>query len=158
MISYSSKLEASDIPALHSILCRSGFFSDEEVGVAREILEEGLNKKSASSYNFIIAKTKSQVLGYACYGRIMNTKDRYDLYWLAAEPKLRRQGIGRFLLDKVEELLKISQGQRLYAETSGNKLYKPTRDFYTAMGYVQVAELQDYYSPGDGLIIFMKEI
>jgi ribosomal protein S18 acetylase RimI-like enzyme len=156
-MSYSTRLEASDLGALSNILARSGFFTSEEVSVAREILEEGLNNP-ASSYNFIVAKSKTQVLGYACYGRIMNTKDRYDLYWLAVEPKLRRLGLGRGLVEKVEEFLKGASGGRIYVQTSGRKLYEPTRYFYKSLGYDQVAELHDYYSPGDSLVIFMKEI
>lgn len=151
-------IESSDIKALESILQRSGFFSAEEVGVAIEILLEGLNKGPATSYNFIVAKSQTQVLGYACYGRIMNTKDRYDLYWLAVEPELRRQGLGRILLQKVEARIKESLGRRLYVQTSGRKFYEPTRKFYRALGYDETAQLQDYYCSGEDLIIFMKEV
>ncbi len=92
------------------------------------------------------------------YGRIMSTIDRYDLYWLAIEPELRRQGVGRLLLQRVEESIKEAFGRRVYIQTSGRKLYEPTRDFYTALGYEQASQLKDYYGPGEDQIIFMKEI
>jgi len=157
IVNYFTEIKSSDIGELNNILTRSGFFTDEEICVATDILKEGLNLGSASSYNFIVAKSHSQVLGYACFGRIMGTKDRYDLYWLAIEPELRRQGLGRLLLQKVEEFIKEAFGRRVYIQTSGRKFYEPTRDFYAALGFEQVGQLKDYYGPCDDQIIFMKD-
>jgi hypothetical protein len=41
-------------------------------------------------------------------------------------------------------------------ETSSRPLYEPTRRFYLACGYRLEAQLEDFYAPGDGKVIFLK--
>jgi hypothetical protein len=47
-------------------------------------------------------------------------------------------------------------GSRVYIETSARSLYEPTRAFYLARGYSQVAELEDFYAPGDAKAMYVK--
>jgi hypothetical protein len=48
--------------------------------------------------------------------------------------------------------------RRIYADTSSRPQYEPTRRFYEACGYRREAFLADFYAPGDGKIIFGKEL
>jgi len=153
-----SQIYPTDIKALQKIITDSGFFTDEEVDIAVELLELGYKKGDDSGYLFYIAEQNSQVLGYACYGRIMSTLDRYDLYWIAVDQTLSRQGVGRKLLQKVEDAIIARAGKRIYVQTAGRELYEPTRAFYKSAGYMQASVLPDYYSSGDDQIIFMKEL
>ena len=41
-------------------------------------------------------------------------------------------------------------------ETSSRDDYAPTRAFYLACGYQIVAELPDFYAPGDGKLIYLR--
>jgi len=47
---------------------------------------------------------------------------------------------------------------QVYADTSSRPQYEPTRAFYLSCGYVQEAFLADFYSPGDGKVIFVKPL
>jgi D-alanine-D-alanine ligase len=157
-VEYRPHVKAADIAATKTILSESDFFTDEEVEVAVELLESGLKSGVASGYHFMMAESLGALLGYACYGRIMSTEDRYDLYWLAVQPNLRRQGLGHELLKRVEKSIITSGGQRIYVQTAGRALYEPTHAFYIASGYSKIAVLPDYYGPGDDQVIFMKEL
>jgi hypothetical protein len=49
-------------------------------------------------------------------------------------------------------------GRSLYAETSSRPLYAPTCGFYHGCGYREAALLADFYGPGDGKVIFEKQL
>ena len=136
----------------------SGFFSPEEVRIAQELVEEHLVKGVASGYHFLFAQQEDTVLGFACYGPIAGTESSWDLYWMAVEEKKRGQGLGRKLQAEVERRTTLLGGRRLYAWTSSRDQYHPTRKFYERLGYKQEATLQDYYKPGEHLVIFVKEL
>jgi len=47
-------------------------------------------------------------------------------------------------------------GTLVIVETSSRSDYAPTRAFYAALAYEQVARIRDYYAPGDDLVVFGK--
>lgn len=99
-----------------------------------------------------------EIVGYTCYGPVPGTQSSFDLYWIVVRQDRRGGGIGRALLAQTEEAVASLGGSRLYAETSSRELYDPTRRFYRSAGFRQEAFLENFYAPGDGKIIFVKEI
>ena len=69
---------------------------------------------------------------------------------------LRGNGLGTQLLEQTEEAIASYGGTRVYIETSARALYAPTRAFYLARGYSQIAELEDFYAPGDAKAMYLK--
>ena len=151
------KPKQSDCEKVREILDNTGFFSDEEVTVALELIEEKLSQKH-STYNFIFAEHGNKLMGYSCFGHIPLTKESYDLYWIAVNPEFQGYGIGKMLLENSEERIKKSGGVHLYVETASRKQYIPTRRFYLSCGYKKVAFFPDFYTPGDGKTVFYKKI
>lgn len=158
-----------DVEAVRSMTESTGFFSAEEVLIAEELARERLEKGPESGYYFIFAQERpgagqdgagrsGQTVGYTCYGPVPGTQSSFDLYWIVVRQGRRGGGIGRALLAQTEEAVASSGGSRLYAETSSRELYDPTRRFYRSSGFRQEAFLEDFYSPGDGKIIFVKKI
>ncbi|MGD8439767.1 MAG: hypothetical protein PVG53_04480 [Holophagae bacterium] len=45
---------------------------------------------------------------------------------------------------------------RVWVENAGRPRYQSTRAFYLACGYYVAAKLEDFYSPGDDKVIFVK--
>jgi GNAT superfamily N-acetyltransferase len=157
-LEFRTYIKLSDKEATQKIIGGSGFFTDEEVKAAAELVELGFSKKGLSGYHFMMVETQGQLLGYACFGRILGTDDRYELYWLAVEPTMRRHGLGRSLLERVEKLSLSMNAQCIYVRTAGRQLYEPTHAFYYASGYSNIALLKDFYGPGDDQVIFMKKL
>ncbi|HWL95504.1 MAG TPA: GNAT family N-acetyltransferase [Phycisphaerae bacterium] len=134
----------------------SGFFRDDEVPVAVELVEETLARGPAAGYSYIFADVGGVPVGYACFGLLSCTLARYGLYWIIVDNECRGQGIGRELLRRVEDAVRSDGGERLYIETSMRELYAPTRRFYEKCEYVIAAELPEYYARGDGKVIYLK--
>lgn len=74
------------------------------------------------------------------------------------DPTAQGRGIGHALLARVEAEVQARGGRLLLIETSSTAPYAPARRFYEASGYHYEAVIHDFYTPGDDLIIFRKEL
>lgn len=157
-ITYRHDVEPKDKENIRLILESSGFFFPDEIDAAVELVDERLMKGIRSGYYFLFAEQGDRVLGYTCFGPIACTKASYDIFWIAVHHDLRGQGVGKKLLAKTEQMIINLGGERIYIETSGRKLYEPTRLFYHNFGYQEEAILKDFYAPGDDKVIFVKKI
>lgn len=164
---YRTVLTPADADRIEAVTRATGFFSEEEIGIARELAEENLAKgEVGSEYYFLILDAQAGDLGesqrspdidaYACFGPIPGTRASYDLYWIVVAPSAQGRGLGRALVSAVEERLREVGGKRLYADTSSRAQYAPTRAFYERCGFTQVALLEDYYDDGDGKVMYAK--
>ena len=161
---FRTYLKASDAAAIEACVRRTGVFRPDEISVAMELVNDRLERGEKSDYLFIIAEVDDagtgmpELAGFSCYGRIPCTVSGFDLYWIAVEPRLQGRGIGRAILDLTESLIAKAGGRRLYAETSSQESYAPTRSFYEKNGFKRLALIEDFYAPGDGKVIYGKEI
>lgn len=151
-------LAATDRPALASLLAATGFFNQEEVSVAMELVDARLAEGPACHYRFLVAECDGRVAGYACWGAIPGTRSAADLYWIAVDPAFQRRGVGAALLAAAEERMAAEGRHRIYVETSTRPQYEPTRRFYLGNGYHLAAELPDFYAPEDGKAVFLKVV
>ncbi len=155
---FRDEVAASDQIAVRSIIESTGFFREDEVEVAVELVDERLARGNASGYCFVFAQSEGEVVGYACFGPIACTLGGYDLYWIAVRPEFQKQGIGRLLLDAVVRRTCVAGGRRIYVDTSGQFTYEPTRRFYERNGFHCEARLIDFYAPGDDRLIYVKSL
>ncbi len=147
-----------DPAIVRRLVTDTGFFSLAEVAVAVELVEQRLATGVASGYEFLLAESRGQVIGYTCFGLIACTRGGYDLYWIAVEKSCQRQGIGRQLLAETERTIRQAAGRQVYIETSGRPVYHSTRCFYQRQGYLQAAVLPDFYDIGDSKIVYCKTL
>lgn len=155
---FRSAPRPSDAAAIRAIVVSTGFFSEAEVDVAVELVDERLAKGEASGYHFLFAERAGRVLGYACFGPIACTVAGFDLYWIAVHQGHRGAGLGRALLEHGEAAIVRAGGQRIYVETSSKPQYQPTRAFYLRCGYAEEAVITDFYAPGDSKVIYVKPL
>jgi GNAT superfamily N-acetyltransferase len=155
---YREAAGPDDVEAVRHIVSSTGYFSDGEIAIAVELLEERLAKGESSGYHFLFAERGGRTIGYACFGPIPATRFSWDLYWIAVDETERGAGIGRALIESTEKIISQMGGRRVYVETSGRAQYESTRAFYRACGYVEEAALEDFYAPGDAKHFFVKEL
>jgi len=155
---YRDTLRADDPAAIAALVAGTGFFNEEEVGVAASLARERMEKGPESGYAFLMSEHEGALLGYACFGPIPGTASSYDLYWIAVARETRGQGVGKALLAECERRIAAEGGQRVYVETASRAQYAPTRAFYERSGYRQEALLVDFYAPGDGKVIYVKAL
>ncbi|RPH48985.1 MAG: GNAT family N-acetyltransferase [Desulfobacteraceae bacterium] len=157
-LSFRETPSHDDPDKVRTIVAATGFFSDEEIEISVELVLERLSRGVASGYHFLFAEDDSgKLVGYTCYGPVTGTESSFDLYWIVVDNNFHGHGIGKLLDGKTVELVKEMGGTRIYAETSSRDQYEPTRMFYRKAGYHETAFLEDFYSPGDGKIIFVKK-
>jgi GNAT superfamily N-acetyltransferase len=145
-----------DVEEVRGLVARTGFFREDEVPVAAELVSERLNRGEESGYYFVMAEEGSRLSGYVCYGPIPCTVASYDLYWIAVDPTFQGKGLGRSLLHEAERLIREMGGSRIYVETSSKMQYESTRLFYERCGYVTASVLDDFYAPGDSKATYLK--
>lgn len=158
-MNFRRELKDTDAGFIKEILESTGFFYDYEIDIALELVEENLAKgEEKSGYIFYIAETYKIPVGFACFGKTPCTASSFDLYWIAVHQEQKGQGIGKLLLNTVENEIAKLGGKNIWVETSSRPLYEPTRMFYLKTGYKMVSELQDFYGENDNKNIFQKKI
>lgn len=155
-ITYRENVTPDDCEHVRQIVASTGFFSDAEIAIAVELVQENLTKGSSSGYEFLFAEQHGEVIGYTCFGLIAGTAASYTVYWIAVHQKMQGYGLGKTLLSKTEERIVAQGGQRIYIETASREQYVPTRAFYLRCGYRQEALLEGFYAPDDGKVIYVK--
>ncbi|MDR1744945.1 MAG: GNAT family N-acetyltransferase [Planctomycetota bacterium] len=148
----------SDALAVRSMAAGTGFFRQDEVDVAVELVEERLAKGHESGYCFYFIDLDGVPAGYVCYGSTPCTIGSFDLYWIVVARENQGKGLGLELMRMAENAARNMGGRNMYVETSGKELYRPTRAFYEKAGYVQAALLPDFYDVGDDKIIYQKAL
>jgi acetoin utilization deacetylase AcuC-like enzyme/ribosomal protein S18 acetylase RimI-like enzyme len=148
----------ADMEAIRHLVTATGFFREDEVEIAVELVRERLEKGPASGYHFVMASKAGRLAGYGCYGPIPCTVAAYDIYWIAVSPEFQGKGLGQVLLTRMEQQIIDAGGRAIYVETASQTKYAPTRAFYERCGYTVAATLPDFYSPGDDKVIYSKPL
>jgi ribosomal protein S18 acetylase RimI-like enzyme len=157
-ISFRAEPQFSDRQAIATILSSTALFYPYEIEIALWLLDEGIRDGIESGYHFLFADQDNETIGYACYGPITMTDNRFDLYWIAVRKDRQGDGLGGELLRRAEKEIAAMGGMILYVETSGREDYRQTLNFYEKHQYRRVACLPDFYKDGDDKIIFMKKL
>jgi ribosomal protein S18 acetylase RimI-like enzyme len=156
-------LAADDLTALRGLLRAIGVFEAHEIVVAEELLDAAL--AGDPDYTVYVAELKAgdagesptrAVMGYVCYGRNPVTDALYDVYWIGVDPSMQRHGAGRALLVHAEACVRRAGGRGLVIDTSSRAEYQAAHHLYARCGFQRVAEVPDYYKPGDSLLLYMK--
>ena len=156
-VQWREGLRDSDLPWLQDILESDGVFSSEEIQMALDVAQEALGG-GESGYNFILAEVGGRPIGFACFGPVPCTKGTFDLYWIAVHGRFQKMGLGRGLLDRVENKALSMGAERLVVDTSSRPDYRGAHRLYLKAGYKLRGEIEDFYSRGDHKLIFSKEL
>jgi D-alanine-D-alanine ligase-like ATP-grasp enzyme/GNAT superfamily N-acetyltransferase len=157
-VTWRFEVTPADVSAIREVTSSTGYFHDDEIDVAAELVEERLAKGAASGYEFVMAECDGRVVGYTTFGPVPCTRSSFDWYWLAVRPELQGFGFGKQLLQNVESRAKAMGGTRLFCETSGRPQYASTRAFYERMGFTLCELLADFYDTGDGRATYSKPL
>ena len=157
-LAFRQELCHEDMERVRKLVAITGFFTDEEVEVAEELVRERLEKSDASGYHFVMVEHYGRLIGYTCYGQIPCTQSSYDIYWIAVHPDYQSRGVGKKLLKETERKIKAGGGRRAYVDTSQRVQYASTRAFYERCGYLMESLLPDFYAQGEGKVIYCKQL
>ena len=82
----------------------------------------------------------------------------WNTFFLAVSRVSQGKGVGRFIMNWIENLAREEGLRTLIVETSSLESYSQARGFYQSLGYVKEAEIIDYYGPGDNKVVFWKSL
>lgn len=150
------KLKQADINPVENLLKKISNFNQNEIDVAMELVSIAGSNPEQKDYNIFVYELENKISGYHCTGQRPLTDGVYDLYWIVSDPDASKNGIGKTLLEHAEKFVVDNNGRWILAETSSKESYAGTRNFYLRNNYSIVAQINDFYSLGDNLIIFGK--
>jgi ribosomal protein S18 acetylase RimI-like enzyme len=147
-----------DRDRIREILAASGTFTDDEVVVALEVIDESLGHPERDDYTVLCAQDDSgRVIGYVCFGPIPMTDRCFDLYWICVDRTVRGSGVGTSLIAAMEADLRERRARHIYIDTSSTGPYNDARVFYERRGYRTISRIADFYSEGDDKILYLKK-
>ncbi len=150
-------MEARDKGPVLGLVRATGFFTDEEVEVAEELIDAYLERPDQKDYHVeVVEDGPEAVAGYMTWGPTPLTEGAYDIYWMAVAPSEQGKGRGKALLAWVEDEVRRRAGRVIIIETSSQPKYHGTRRFYVDLGYKEVARIPDFYRAGDDRVIYAK--
>jgi ribosomal protein S18 acetylase RimI-like enzyme len=146
-----------DRSAIAAIFAADQTFNDDEVAVALELVDAGLD--GSSDYELLVAEDAvGHVRAYVCFGRTPMTDHTWDLYWIATHPEARGQGLASRLVRAMEHQITERRHAIVRIETSQLESYGAARVFYERAGYRETGRIPDFYRAGDDLVIFAKKL
>lgn len=153
------ELRSTDRAALERAIRGTEAFNEEEVAVALELIDAGLDGSRPDPYLFTVAADEhDEAIGYACYGRTPMTDGVYDLYWIVVAASAQRTGLGRKLLAASAEHARSLGGRMIIIETAGKPEYAAQRAFYERAGCRVLARYPDFYRVGDDKLVYVLEL
>ena len=152
-------LRKSDREGLLKILEQTRAFSAPEIQVALELIDFALGHPDQTDYYFhCIEDRTGSLAGYMCYGEVPLSDRCWDLYWIAVDPAAQGTGLGREMIRFMETDLHERRARKILIETGGKTSYGPTRRFYEALGYTEIARIPGFFAAGDDKVIFGKDL
>jgi ribosomal protein S18 acetylase RimI-like enzyme len=149
------RVQAEDGAVLPAIARACGNFAEDEIAFVPEILAQLVAEGEArSGYRLLVAEDERGAAGFAIYGPIPATDRRYDLYWIATDPRAQGRGAGRQLLTECARRAAAEGATHLFIETETGKDYTPAHHLYQACGFPLIATVPDYYREGSGKAIY----
>lgn len=101
-----------------------------------------------------VAEVNGQIVGYSCVWRVVDT---CHLLRVATAPGLRRRGVGRALLLRLEARARAAGLREVELEVASRNA--PAIALYRALGYVEVGRRRAYYrDPIDDALLMSRVI
>ena len=133
-------------------------FNQSDRAIAEEVLDDYLAEGDLSGYYVLVAQNGASLTGFVCYGPTPLTTGTWDIYWMAVDPEVWRQGTGKRLMTAAENEIEKAGGRIILIETSSRPEYEQARAFYASFGYEITARVADFYAPGDDKVIYSKRL
>lgn len=150
----------ADRAALEAVIRSDATFAEPEAVVALELVDLALGTAGRHDPDYLlrVGELDGRVAGYVCFGRTPMTAATWDLYWVVVDVAARGRGLAPALVAAMEAEIAAAGGGAVRVETSVGEGYGAARRLYDKLGYPLVAQLADFYAPGDDLLTYYKRV
>ncbi|MBS7246827.1 MAG: GNAT family N-acetyltransferase [Candidatus Jordarchaeales archaeon] len=97
----------------------------------------------------IVAMISSRIVGFTI--GVIEDENESRIYTIGVLPDFRRRGIGRLLLEKLEEELARQGAVKCRLEVMEGNI--PALQLYSKMGYHRLGVIRRYYGDKDGIVM-----
>jgi len=105
--------------------------------------------------SFFVATVGGEVVGFVLGGLEDTGEEIYGhICNLAVTPAWRKRGIGRRLVERVEQQFAVDLAPGVQLEVRASN--RPAQQFYRRLGYRPVLRFAGYYANGEDAIVMMK--
>ena len=115
--------------------------------------------RDLETQNGLVALEGENIAGFVTYA-IAVDETVAELTWIAVHPNLHRKGIGRSLVEALEEVLAMLGVSALQVSTVADSVeYEPyarTRSFYHALGFSDIRVDKGWFPSGDDRLLLRK--
>lgn len=148
------KVVKNDIEGLKEVLNKVELFPAEMLD---EMISDYFNNPETEEVWFTsIQDNKPISIGYCAPEQL--TDRTFNLYAIGVQENLQGQGIGKEMMNFIEEYLRSRGNRVLIVETSSMPEFDLTRAFYHKIGYTEEAIIRDFWKEGDDKVIFWKKL
>ena len=149
----------ADTPHLLALTAATGFFKSHEVETLDDVLAD-YHADAREQYGHLAFtwEDDGQPVGFVYYAPTEMTDRTWELWWIVVDTSRQGRGLGRQMLEFVEEDIQRRNGRILLIETSSTPHYDPTRRFYLKNNYTLAAQIADFYADADDMVIFSKRL
>jgi ribosomal protein S18 acetylase RimI-like enzyme len=143
----------TDLPFLKSIIDKVELFPSDFLDEMTASYFDG----NPNHEIWRVAENDSIIAFVYCAAERM-TQGTENLLLLAVAPEDRRKGVGAALTKDIERAAREKGAHLLLVETSTLEAFQGPRQFYTKMGFKELARIAEYYKLGEGKVIFGKAL
>jgi ribosomal protein S18 acetylase RimI-like enzyme len=147
-----------DTRAILALASRTGIFKPHEVTALEEVLSDYHAAHAKLDNRAITYEEHGEILGFAYYAPAENADRTWYLHWIGVTRQTQARGIGTELLLYIEDDIRSRRGRLLLVQTSSLPYYDLARKFYEKHEYERSAEIKDFYSDGDSMVIYAKRL
>jgi ribosomal protein S18 acetylase RimI-like enzyme len=154
-------LAGEDRGSVLDLLRATEAFTPAELAVADGLIDIVVSQPHQTDYFAFVEAVETPVarcIGMFVIGLTPATEGTWQLYWIAVHPLYQGSGVAQALEKYAEAFVRELRGYWLLAETSSQTGYERARAFYRKRGYVELAQIPDYYKPLDNLVIYGKRL
>lgn len=149
---------SADLDAVVGVAVDSTLFAADDRPFLREMVAGYLEGGADEGQRMRVVEADGGIVGVVYYQPKAAAEGVWDLTMIAVPADRHGNGHGTRLMRHVEDELR-DEGQRLLlVETSSTDAFVATRGFYAALGYGEEARVRDYWSDGDDLVLFRKDL
>ncbi len=145
---------SSDIEGLKLVLDSINLFPSE---LLEEMITSYLSESNTQEILFTGTLIDEPVaIGYCVPEKL--TDRTFNLLAIGVRQDLHSQGIGKKLIEYIENVLLLKEVRVLTVETSSDEVFIKTRQFYENLGYTKEAIIRDFWKEGEAKIIYWKKL
>jgi ribosomal protein S18 acetylase RimI-like enzyme len=147
-----------DLDAVIDLAVYSTLFAADDRPFLRQLVAGYVGVENSAGPRMRLSEEEATARGVVYYQPKPAADGVWDLSMIAVARPQQGRGVGTELMRHVETELRGEGVRLLLVETSSTPTFTATRAFYARLGYREAARVPDYWSDGDDLVLFVKDL